>query len=130
MELVTRKHRAASGGRALRLGQDGVPLHRLESEFGSQTAPRSLEDTYNFLQFIFMQKVLICSFKDTSRSIIELRYLKLETISKGTLVQEDLDFYVPLWLDTWRRRRRALGLGAQRPRGERTSARAPLPSRG
>lgn len=66
-----------------------------------------------------MQKVLICSFKDTSRSIIELRYLKLETTSKGTLVPEDLDFYVPLWLDPWRRRRRAL-LGAPRSRGAAT----------
>lgn len=48
-----------------------------------------------FLQFIFMGKVLICSFKDTLQSIIKLRYLKLETISKGTLVPEDLDFYMP-----------------------------------
>lgn len=81
-----------------------------------------------------MQKVLICSFKDTSRSIIELRYLKLETISKGTLVPEDLDFYVPLWLDPWRRRRRA-PLGAPRSRGAATlrgadQRPAPLPSRG
>lgn len=43
-----------------------------------------------------MGKVLICSFKDTLQSIIKLRYLKLETISKGTLVPEDLDFYMPL----------------------------------
>lgn len=62
--------------------------------------PYSLEKSYNFLQFIFMEKVLICSFKDTLRSIIKLRYLKLETISKGTLVPEDLDFYVRLKFDS------------------------------
>lgn len=43
-----------------------------------------------------MEKVLICSFKDTLQSIIKFRCLKLETISKGTLVPEDLDFYKPL----------------------------------
>lgn len=47
-----------------------------------------------------MEKVLICSFKDTLRSIIELRYLKLETMSKGTLVPGDLEFYVPLRFDS------------------------------
>lgn len=49
-----------------------------------------------FLQLIFMEKVLICSFKDPLRSIIKLRYLKLETMSKGTLVPEGLDFYMLL----------------------------------
>lgn len=62
--------------------------------------PYSPENSYNFLQFIFMEKVLICSFKDTLRSIIELRYLKLETMSKGTLVPGDLEFYVPLRFDS------------------------------
>lgn len=37
----------------------------LESKFRSQTVPHSPENSYNFLQFIFMEKVLICSFKDT-----------------------------------------------------------------
>lgn len=60
------------------------------------SAPKSLDSSYNYLQFIFMEKVLICSFKDALQSIIKFKCLKLETISKGMLVPEDLDFYKPL----------------------------------
>lgn len=55
-----------------------------------------------------MEKVLICSFKDTLQSIIKLRYLKLETIAKGTLVPEDLHFYVPLRFESCEQRQSAL----------------------
>lgn len=70
--------------------------------------PSSPENSCNFLQFIFMEKVLICSFKDTLQSIIKLRYLKLETIAKGTLVPEDLHFYVPLRFESCEQRQSAL----------------------